>query len=120
MKVLQINTVYGRGSTGKIVAAIQETCQENGIDCLAAFSYYEKDQPHTEKTVPVSSWWDTHVHNRLALITMLQGCFSAFRTRVFLRRVQAYKPDIIHLHNLHGSYINHSDKIAYIIQDFCQ
>ena len=47
MKVLQINTVYGRGSTGKIVAAIQETCQENGIDCLAAFSYYEKDQPHT-------------------------------------------------------------------------
>ena len=114
MKVLQINTVYGRGSTGKIVAAIQETCQENGIDCLAAFSYYEKDQPHTEKTVAVSSWWDTHVHNRLALITMLQGCFSAFRTRVFLRRVQAYAPDIIHLHNLHGSYINHRLLFRYL------
>ena len=107
MRVLQINTVYGRGSTGKIVAAIQDTCLEQGIECLAAFCYYEKDQPRTEKAIPVSSWLDTHIHNRLALITMLQGCFSAVRTRIFLRRVKAYAPDIIHLHNLHGSYINH-------------
>lgn len=114
MKVLQVNTVYGFGSTGKIVAAIQDTCFEQGIDCLASFSYYEKDQRHTEKAIPVSSWLDTHIHNRLALITMLQGCFSGLRTRLFLRRVKAYAPDIIHLHNIHGSFINHKLLFDYI------
>lgn len=37
---------------------------------------------------------------------MLQGRFSYFKTLSFLKKVKKYSPDIIHLHNIHGSYLN--------------
>ena len=35
------------------------------------------------------------------------GSFSYFATKRFLRKVDKIKPDIIHLHNIHGNYINY-------------
>lgn len=114
MRVLQINTVFGRGSTGNIVAEIQKVCEENSIDTLAAYRYHDKNTARADKTLAVSTWFDYHVHNRLFLITMLQGCFSRFRTYLFLKKVDNFSPNIIHLHNIHGSYINHGMLFQYI------
>ena len=44
----------------------------------------------------------------------MQGCFSQLKTREFLKKVWEYHPDLIHLHNLHGSYINHALLFRYI------
>lgn len=107
MKILQINTVYPNGSTGKIARGIKELCDKNKIDCKIAYRYREKGTS-IEDTYEISSWLDCHVHNRLSRITMSQGCFSCFKTLAFLRKAKKYAPDIIHLHNIHGSYINHS------------
>lgn len=105
MKVLQINTVYGRGSTGKIAQAIHDTCVDQGISCVSAYRYLEGETAYLD-TMPVSSWLDCHIHNRLARYTLLQGCFSRWRTARFLRKIHREQIDLIHLHNLHGSYIN--------------
>ena len=106
MKILQINSVYPQGSTGKIAEGIHNLCVEQGIECTVAYRYHEsRDIPTDTKTI--SSYLDCHIHNRLYRWTMLQGCFSYFKTKKFLRWVKKYQPDIIHLHNIHGSYINH-------------
>lgn len=102
MRVVQINTVR-YGSTGKIALSIKELCDKNNIQCQIASRYPEKS---IEDSFFVSSWLDCHMHNRLSQYTMMQGCFSRFHTKRFLKKVEAYRPNIIHLHNLHGSYIN--------------
>lgn len=113
MKVLQINTVYPTGSTGKIAYALQRLCAQQNIECRVACRFYEGDQMHQE-AIAVSSWLDCHVHNRLAAVTSLQGCFSYYKTRAFLKKVEKFGPDVIHLHNIHGSYIHHGLLFEYI------
>ena len=46
-----------------------------------------------------------NIHLILGRITGFAGCFSIIDTLVFLKRLNRIKPDIIHLHNLHNSYI---------------
>ena len=104
MKILQINTVYAKGSTGKIAHQIQEVLLSQGHQGCVAYRYAENG--HLENTYEISTWWDCHVHNRLARYTWLIGCFSRIRTKKFCRFLDKEQPDIIHLHNLHGSYIN--------------
>ena len=103
MKILQINTVYKKGSTGKIAKALHDVGVEHGHQCLAAHRYHEEQY---EDVIAVSSWLDCHIHNRLARYTRLQGTYSYIKTMFFLRKVKRFSPDIIHLHNLHGSFIN--------------
>lgn len=105
MKVLQINTVDAYGSTGKIARGIYDECIERGIQCKIAHRYHELDVK-PEDSVAISSYFDCHAHNRLARITHLTGFFSHLKTAKFLKWVDEYSPDVIHLHNLHGNYIN--------------
>lgn len=55
-----------------------------------------------------------NVHLQLAKWTGFNGCFSFIATWSFLRKIDRYKPDIIHLHNLHNCYINLSMLFRYI------
>lgn len=106
MKVLQINTVYGEGSTGRIVKGIYEACLRSDIDSICAYRCSRNGIEHGAHTVEISSKFDSRLHGFLARATMFKGCFSYFKTRKFLKKVEEYSPDIIHLHNLHGSYVN--------------
>lgn len=114
MKILLINRVYGIGSTGKIVSQIADIAKENGYECYIAHRYEEKNFEYHSDIISVSSWLDCHLHNRLSRLTMLQGCFSKVRTWFFLRKIKNINPDIIHLHNIHGSFINHALLFKYI------
>ncbi len=114
MKVLQINTVYAEGSTGKIVKEIQSVCKADGMECIAAYRCALKGMPKSEGTLEISAPFDSRLHGFLARTTMLKGCFSYFKTRSFIKKVKAYAPDLIHLHNLHGSYVNVGLLMKYI------
>lgn len=106
MKVLQINTVYACGSTGRIVEGIHDLCREEHIDCLCACRWLPLKDKFDEDIVAISSKWDSRIHGWLSRFTMYKGLGSIFKTALFLKKVEHYKPDVIHLHNLHGSYIN--------------
>ena len=113
LTILQINTVYKKGSTGKIVAGIESVCHERGMDTYVAYRYRETSDM-TENEILASSWLDCHVHNRLSTYTGLQGIFSYFKTKQLLKKVDQIKPDIIHLHNIHGSFLNHKLLFDYL------
>jgi putative colanic acid biosynthesis glycosyltransferase len=49
---------------------------------------------------------EKNIHLVLSKITGFNGCFSYFGTYNLLKWIDKRQPDIIHLHNLHGWYIN--------------
>lgn len=106
MKVLQINTVYAKGSTGKIAKGIHDICKANGDECITGYRFADDKKDITKDAIAISGWWDCHIHNRLVKYTRRQGCYSYFKTKRFLKKIDKFSPDVIHLHNLHGSYIN--------------
>ena len=114
MKILQVNTVYGKGSTGKIALGIHDLCKEQGHECISAYRYAESKDGAFPDTITASTWLDCHIHNRIVRYTNMQGCFSHICTAMFLSKVSRFKPDIIHLHNLHGSYLNFPLLFRYI------
>mgnify|MGYP002532974705 FL=1 len=50
----------------------------------------------------------------LARITGYNGCFAWIETHKLLKEIDKFHPDIIHLHNLHDSYINLPMLFSYI------
>ena len=105
MKVLQINTVCGILSTGKICTDLAEVLKKNGYECEIAYGREE---------VPES------YQNAYRICNDMQVKIDAFKTRLFdnaglnnkvatkklIEWIKAYSPDIIHLHNIHGYYLN--------------
>ena len=113
MKVLQINTVYAKGSTGRIVTSIEKVCNESGIVPIVAFGF--SDIHSGENLYNISDWISTRVHEHIySRIFDSQGFGSYFSTLKLLKWIDIQKPDIIHLHNLHGNYININLLVNYI------
>ena len=104
MKVLQINAVYGHGSTGVITKAIQKCCFENGIDSYVAFPKGQGDP--NDHTYEIGNTWDHKIHAFLRRLLGKQAYFSHCATRNLLRYMDGLQPDIVHLHNLHSNYIH--------------
>ncbi|MGM9642819.1 MAG: glycosyltransferase [Eubacteriales bacterium] len=115
MKVLQINTVYGVGSTGKIAKQIHDLCIANGMECLVG--HRDNGRRPFEDTLEISGRLNGRLHGFLARMTMLKGCFSYFKTKKFIRKIKKYGPDLIHLHNLHGSYVHIGVLMKYIKEE---
>lgn len=103
MKVLQINSVCGYGSTGNIVVDLYHALKEQGHDCCVA--YGRGSAPADVQSYRIGSDWDVYLHGALSRITDKQGFYSTRATKRFVKWMKEYDPDVIHLHNLHGYYI---------------
>ena len=103
MRVLHINT-FGNGSTGRIAADICRTLYENEHEGLVAFSRnnIDNDVPHFQ----FGSKWSVYMDGVLTRITDRAGFYSSGPTKNLIKKIKEFDPDIIHLHNLHGYYIN--------------
>ena len=104
MKVLQINSVCGYGSTGRIVTDIYNVLEKQGHSCLVA--YGRGNAPKEINSLKIGNDFDNYMHAVKARIFDVHGFGSKRATREFLEKVEEYNPDIIHLHNIHGYYIN--------------
>lgn len=115
MRVLLINTVCGAGSTGKICEGLADILSNSGHDSVIAYgrqtSFLKKDRC---ETFAIDSRWEILSHALSSRIFDNQGLCSGRGTRALLQKIQAYEPDIIHLHNLHGYYINYLELFAFL------
>lgn len=106
MKVLQINSVCGIGSTGKIATDIYDILIEQGHECRIAYGRYEARNIPTEHTIKIGTDLDVKIHALMSRITDRTGFYSRKSTKKFIQEIEAYQPDVIHLHNIHGYFIN--------------
>lgn len=113
MKIVQINACYGYGSTGIIVRDLQEICLRKGIDCIVAFS---KSKGEIKAGYKMGNLLSNKMHALLSRISGKQGYFSLISTIKFISFISQNRPDILHLHNLHGCYINLPLLLKYAIK----
>jgi len=104
MKVLQINSVCGIGSTGRIVTDIHNMLLEQGHESYVA---YGRDLPkNCNNSIRIGSKIDNYTHAAITRVFDKHGFGSKRSTIEFIDKVERINPDIIHLHNIHGYYIN--------------
>lgn len=104
MKVLQINSVCGIGSTGRIATDIHNNITEQGHESYIA---YGRDVPkNCDKAIKIGSKLDNYRHVAKTRIFDKHGFGSKKATHEFIKNVKDINPDIIHLHNIHGYYLN--------------
>lgn len=104
MKVLQINSVCGVGSTGRIATDLYKVIEEAGHECVIA--YGRGTAPEGIKTIKIGTNFDNYMHVAKTRIFDKHGFGSTKATKEFIKKVEEYNPDVIHLHNIHGYYIN--------------
>ncbi len=104
MKILQINSVYKEGSTGKIVFDLSEVLRGTGHEVLTCYGLGEqKVDSYSQK-----------------ICTTVEHVFNAFWGRVsgtpfggvywsnkrIMDIVRVFKPDIVHVHCINGYMVN--------------
>ena len=103
MKILSINAL-NYGSTGKIVDGIANVCFDQ-IYYIAYPDQFPNNGKNSNEIV-IGKKFFRLVGRRICMFTGFSDCMSVIATAIFLRKVSKINPDIIHLHNLHSSYIN--------------
>ena len=106
MRVLMINSVCGRKSTGRICTDLANKLVENGHEVKIAYGMGPVPNQFDHFAIPIDSYLDIRLHGLKARLSDGDCLGSNRATRKFLRWVDDFKPDIIHLHNIHGYYIN--------------
>ena len=102
-KILLVNTVYGRGSVGRIIGDLYRCGENAGYETYAAFS--RSDVPEGIRGVRIGNVGDLAGHVAMDILADRGGFGSAAVTRKFLQWVDTVQPDLIHLHNIHGFYL---------------
>lgn len=105
MKIVQINTVYKYGSTGRLAYNLQQYLKEHGQECIAL--YGRGVASSDEMSFKTAGDFGVRMHALRSRFTDKQGLYSKFSTKRLIRKIQDYCPDLIHLHNLHGYYLNY-------------
>ncbi len=103
MKVLMINTVAGYGSTGSICEDIANVLEQQGHECYIAYGQLSTSY---HKSFKIGTRIENHLHNVGSRLIGKQGYFSKKGTKHLISYIENIKPDVIHLHNLHGNYLN--------------
>lgn len=103
IRVVEINATH-RGSTGKVMLGTAEVLRQNGNE-VYTFSA-EKDGPVPKGHQFFSTRQENLIHRIISVFTGISGKGTKGGTRRLLKRLDEIKPDVIHLHNLHGWYIN--------------
>lgn len=115
MRIVQING-GAKGSTGKIMMGIAEVARAQGHDvmCASPITTTNRDAGEDCGYYRIGTFNSRRLNVALARITGFNGCFAWFETYKLLKKIDEFKPDIIHLHNLHDSYINLPMLFSYI------
>lgn len=125
MKVVYINAVP-YGSTGRIMFSLADIVQKEGgrTICTTGFSWRKCSR---NDYIMTSNIFEKYWHTVFSKYTGRIGFSSCIATLRLLKKINKFKPDILHLHNLHGWFINlpmlfkyikkHNIKVVWTLHD---
>lgn len=114
MRILYINVNCKHSSTGKIVYDLYSLSKEAGHE--AAVCYGRGPLVSEPGIFKFGLDWETYFHALMTRLTGLTGCWSFFSTRRLLRFIDAYQPDVVHLHELHAYFVNLQPLYEYLAE----
>ena len=116
-KLLQINPVIRDStSTGRIMKEIGELASTNGWESHIAYSRARDGVKEVKgsSVVPVGNKVDLLLHFLATRLFDAHGLASRLATKRFVRRVRKIDPDVVHIHNIHGYFLNYKILFNYL------
>ena len=104
--LFQINTVANSGSTGRITEDIGELAISK--DWESYIAYGRGKAKSKSNLIKITNKIDFYFHALQTRILDNHGLSSSYKTKRLIENIKRIKPDIIHLHNIHGYYLNYS------------
>lgn len=112
--LLQINVVANWGSTGRIAEEIGQVAIAGGWKSYIA---YGRGTPQSKsRLIRVGNDGDMYWHGLQSRLLDNHGLASKRATRKLITEIQEIKPDIVHLHNIHGYYLNYEILFQYLAE----
>ena len=106
MKVLMINVTCGVGSTGRICTDLARALMNQGHTVKIAYGRGSAPEDLAENAYRVENQAELLWHVAAARLWDRSGLESSRATKALVAWIRQYDPDVIHLHNLHGYYLN--------------
>ena len=117
MKYVQINTVP-HSSTGSIMLKKHEELLREGVD---SYVFWGRGRPaNNEREYNFGSNIETYLDAALTRVDGRAGFHSKPATRRLLKRLDEIDPDVVHLHNLHGYYLNVEMLFHWLLKRTCK
>lgn len=115
-RIVQINPVVrANTSTGRIMQEIGSLAESVGWLNWCAYSKGRDGvRECSTETIAVGDRWSVAVHGVLTRLFDRHGLGSAGATRSFVKRLKEINPDIIHIHNIHGYFLNYPILFDYL------
>lgn len=109
-----INSVCGIRSTGRICTDLATALEARGHEVKIAYGRETVPEQFQKYAVRIGSDLDVKLHCIKARLLDASGFGSKQATEKFISWVKEWNPDVIHLHNIHGYYINIEDLFDYL------
>ena len=119
IRVLQINSVYNYGSTGRIVKKIHEYLLSKGHESFVIFGRAHAIGDKREVTVEDNVFYihnDFESNSEVLFGTVFDshGLHCKKNTEKIIAKIEEINPDLIQLHVIHGFYINYEMLFEYL------
>lgn len=112
MKVLLIDVNCKKGSTGNIVYNLYNYINSMGDEASVC---YGRGPIINEKNIYKFGFdLETYLHAFFTRLTGYTGCFSFFSTRRLIKYIKTFKPDVVHIHEMHAYFLNIKPLINYL------
>jgi glycosyltransferase involved in cell wall biosynthesis len=111
-KLLQINITANWGSHGRIAEEIGQLAIAQGWESYIAYGRYAN--PSKSHLIKIGSMTDEYIHGMQSRLLDNHGLASKGATKELLKEIDRLSPDIIHLHNIHGYYLNYPILFHYL------
>jgi glycosyltransferase involved in cell wall biosynthesis len=103
-KLLQISVVNNTGSVGRIMEEIGALAIANGWESYIAWG--RRSGPSKSKLIRIGSAFSIYTHGLKTRLFDRHGFGSRYATQNLVRKIRRIKPDVMHLHVIHGYYLN--------------
>ena len=114
-KILLINS-SDIGSTGKISISLKNYYEKKGHSVyFATFIFNEKNKNDTSYLSMEYSHFSSFINKIKCRMGGGDGFFHKGETKKLIKKIETINPDVVHLHNLHGSYINMEILFDYLV-----
>lgn len=117
MKYVQINT-FPNGSTGAVMRQLAEERAVAGDECWLMWG--RGRQANGDHEFNFGTWASVHLDALQTRVDGRAGFHSRLATRRLLKKLDEIRPDVVHLHNLHGYYINIEMLFDWLAKSDCQ
>lgn len=103
MKIAQINSTCGAGSTGRIAVEISKLLNSRGAE---NYIFYSQGLADGENYIKYTNTFETKTEALRSRINGNYGFEASGATKRLITELERIKPEIVHLHNLHSHDIN--------------